>query len=230
MKFPVLLLRAGSISCWSVGRDLEGMPFDALRREDVERLSSGLGAGPVPREARQVHGTAIDEDGTSEACDAFLLGPGGAALVRHADCFPVVVADPVRSLAALAHCGWRGTLAGLAGKCARRLVREGSRPGNLAAAIGAGIGQASFEVGPEVLKDFPEEFRCRTAWGTPSIDLVAFLRHDLASNGVAAIDSLAPDTFSDPCWHSWRRDGSHSGRNATICIVGATPSQPGESS
>jgi len=35
MKFPVLLLRAGSISCWSVGRDLEGMPFDALRREDV---------------------------------------------------------------------------------------------------------------------------------------------------------------------------------------------------
>ena len=155
MNFPVLLLRAGSISCWSVGRDLEGTPFDALRSQDVERLASGLGSGPNPREARQVHGTTIDEDGASEACDAFLLGPGEAALVRHADCFPVVIADPVRSRAALAHCGWRGTLAGLAGTCARRLVREGSRPGDLAAAIGAGIGPASFEVGPEVLRDFP---------------------------------------------------------------------------
>jgi len=176
-----------------------------------------------------VHGTAIDVDGTSEACDAFLLGPGESALVRHADCFPVVVADPVRSRAALAHCGWRGTLAGLAAICARRLVRDGSRPGDLAAAIGAGIGPASFEVGPEVLGAFPEEFRRRTAWGTPSIDLVAFLRHDLASVGVAKIESLAPDTLADPNWHSWRRDGSHSGRNATVCIVGATPSQPGES-
>jgi copper oxidase (laccase) domain-containing protein len=230
MSFPVLLLRMGSISCWCVGRDLEATPFDALRSQDVERLSSRLGATRKPREARQVHGTTIDENGTSEACDAFLVGPGESALVRHADCFPVVIADPFRSRAALAHCGWRGTLAGLAGKCAERLVREGSRRGDLVAAIGAGIGPASFEVGQEVLQAFPEEFRSRTAWGTPSIDLVAFLRHDLASVGVSAIESLVPDTFMDTSWHSWRRDGSHSGRNATICIVGATPSQPGESS
>jgi copper oxidase (laccase) domain-containing protein len=230
MNFPVRLLQAGSISCWSAGRELEGTPFDALRGEDVERLSASLGAGPIPREARQVHGTTIDEDGTSEACDAFLLGPGESALIRHADCFPVLVADSVRSRAVLAHCGWRGTLAGLAGKCVRRLVRDGSRPGDLVAAIGAGIGRGSFEVGPEVLDAFPQEFRGSTTWGTPSVDLVGFLRNDLASSGVARVEIRASDTFRDPGWHSFRRDGSHSGRNATICIVGAASSQPGEPS
>jgi copper oxidase (laccase) domain-containing protein len=230
MNFPVRLLQAGSISCWSTGRELEGTPFDALRSGDVERLSTGLGTVRKPRDARQVHGTTIDEGGTSEACDAFLLVPGESALVRHADCFPVLVADSVRSRAVLAHCGWRGTLAGLAGKCVRRLVRDGSRHGDLVAAIGAGIGCASFEVGPEVLDAFPQEFRGSTAWGTPSVDLVGFLRNDLASSGVARIEIRAPDTFRDPGWHSFRRDGSHSGRNATICIVGAASSQPGEPS
>jgi len=230
MNFPIPLFRAGSISCWSTGRESDGIPFDAQRSGDVERLFSGLGEARKPREARQVHGTAIDEDGTSEACDAFLLGPGESALVRHADCFPVVVADPARSRAVLAHCGWRGALAGLTGMCALRLVRDGSASEDLVAVIGAGIGGASFEVGPEVLRSFPEAFRSRTAWGTPSVDLVAFLRHDLATAGVGRIEIRATDTFLDPRWHSFRRDGSHSGRNATICIVQAASSQPGEPS
>jgi polyphenol oxidase len=221
-------LQSGAIGCWSIARGLYGTPFDARDNRDVERACQALGLVGTLRQAVQEHGILIDENGTSEACDAFLLKPGEAALVRHADCFPVVVADPVRSRSILAHCGWRGTAAGLAGDCARRLLGEGSNPGDLVAAIGAGIGATSFEVGPEVLKTFPDRFHGRTSWGTSSVDLVGFLRHDLELAGVQDIQVHSPDTFTDPQWHSFRRDGEHSGRNATICIVVPASSQPGE--
>jgi len=227
---PVLLLQTGPVSCWSVGRDLDGEAFDASRSADTDRLRQRLGIPGTVRQCPQEHGTVIDENGESAACDAFLLRPGESALVRHADCFPVVVADRARSRAVLAHCGWRGTLAGLAGDCARRLIRDGSHPQDLVAAIGAGIGPASFEVGAEVLRAFPERFRRLTSWETPSVDLIGFLCRDLESAGVAQVGILAPDTFMDPEWHSFRRDGSHSGRNATLCIVVPTSSQPGEPS
>lgn len=224
-----LLLRAGSIVCWSVGRKLDGAPFDAREPDDVQCLATHLGLEAPPRQAVQMHGTTIDEDGSSDACDAFLLAPGQSALVRHADCFPVVVADPVGNRAVLAHCGWRGTLAGLAGLCAGRLIASGSRPEDLLAAIGAGIAAESFEVGPEVLERFPPRFRAKTVRGTPSIDLAAFLREDLQAAGVPTVEIRSPDTFCDVAWHSYRRDGDHSGRNATICIVEPSPTQPGES-
>jgi polyphenol oxidase len=229
MSFARLLLRTGPISCWSVGRGLDGSPFDAREPSQVSRLARHLGLDGAPRQAVQEHGTAIDEDGSLEACDAFLLEAGQSALVRHADCFPVVVADPVCGRAALAHCGWRGTLAGLAGLCARRMVAAGSRPEDLVAAIGAGIGAESFEVGPELLERFPSRFHAKTVRGTPSIDLASFLREDLQAAGVAAVEIRSPDTFRDDAWHSHRRDGGHSGRNATICIVEPSAIQPGVS-
>jgi hypothetical protein len=230
MTEPIPLLSAGAISCWSIGRILDGTAFDAREARDVERLRLHLGLTTSLRQAVQEHGTTIDEKGDTPACDAFFLRPGEAALVRHADCFPVIVADPSRSVAILAHCGWRGSSAGLAGDCARRLVGDGSRPSDLVAAIGAGIGSASFEVGLEVLRAFPEQFHTQTSWGTPSVDLIRFLHRDLESAGVSEIQILSPDTYTDPAWHSHRRDGSHSGRNATICIVVQTSSQPGEPS
>ena len=219
MITPVLLLQTGPVSCWSIGCDLDGETFDANRSADIDRLRHRLGVPGAMRQCLQEHGTLIDENGETPACDAFLLHPGEAALVRHADCFPVVVADPTRSRAVLAHCGWRGSIAGLAGKCARRLIRDGSRPQDLFAAIGAGIGAASFEVGPEVLGAFPEQFRAETSWGTPSVDLIGLLRNDLECAGLPEVRVHAPDTYTDPAWHSYRRDGSHSGRNATLCIV-----------
>ncbi len=230
MTDSVPLLRSGAISCWSTGRMLDGMAFDARQAQDVERLRVRLGIREAVRQAVQEHGTTIDETGESPACDAFFLRPGEAALVRHADCFPVVVADPVRSRAVLAHCGWRGSLAGLAGNCARRLIRDGSCPQDLVAAIGAGIGLASFEVGLEMRSGFPEQFHSQTSWGTPSLDLASFLRWDLEAAGVLDVQITSPNTFTDPSWHSYRRDGKHSGRNATICIVVQTSSQPGEPS
>jgi copper oxidase (laccase) domain-containing protein len=99
------------------------------------------------------------------------------------------------------------------------LVSDGSNTNHLVAAIGPGISSDSFEVGPEVLAAFPAAFHQRTSWGTPSIDLAAFLEAQLRNAGVRQVDRVWVDTFDSQAWHSHRRDGEHSGRNATICIV-----------
>jgi hypothetical protein len=208
-----------------VGKSLSGIPFDASA--EINRLSEALDlVGPI-RRATQVHGDRIDLDGSADACDAFLVRAGQAALVRHADCFPVVIAAPSAKLAIVAHCGWKGVHLDLAGKSVRQLLGLGAKASDLSAAIGPGIGPASFEVGPEVLAQFPSLYSRTTAWGTPSVDLPLLLVHQLERAGVET-DQIFPtlsDTFTDPRFHSHRREQQLAGRNATVCIVSKDPSQ-----
>lgn len=211
----------GPVQAWCVGKTLAETPFDASSADQIRLLSDTLGIRGTIRQALQVHGDQIDMDGTSTACDAFLVRAGQAALVRHADCFPVVVAAPSLRLAIVAHCGWKGVELDLAGKAARQLLALGAQSTDLSAAIGPGIGPASFEVGPEVLARFPTLYRRTTSWGTPSVDLPLLLRHQLAKAGIEddKIRLSIHDTFTDPRFHSHRREQESAGRNATVCIV-----------
>lgn len=225
---PPSFFSQGPIRAWCIGKTLADAPFDAATADSVLRLSVLLGIDAPIRQALQVHGDAIDLDGTTAACDAFLVRAGQAALVRHADCFPVVVAAPSAGLAIVAHCGWKGVHLDLAGKAVRQLLALGAQATELSAVVGPGIGPASFEVGPEVLAKFPSFSHRTTSWGSPSVDLPLVLRHQLAQAGVHD-DKIRPsthDTFADPRFHSHRREQESAGRNATVCIVLQDPSQP----
>ena len=139
----------------------------------------------------------------------------------------MVIAAPSANLAIVAHCGWKGVRLDLAGKSVRQLLAFGALASDLSAAIGPGIGPASFEVGPEVLDQFATPYHLHTAWGTPSIDLPLLLMHQLQQAGVE-VDKIFPspsDTFTDPQFHSHRREQQLAGRNATVCIVSQDPSQ-----
>lgn len=226
------LLARGPVRAVVAGARLESRRFEARSPGEIERLLRTVSwEGPRPSQAEQVHADRIRLPGESGSADAFLVRAGEAAFVRHADCFPVVVADPVRAEAVVAHCGWKGTRLGLAGAAVRLLRERGSRRGDLLAAIGPGIGPSSFEVGPEVLAAFPPHSRSRTSWGTPSIDLPYYLRNDLLAAGLlpAAVSTLPLDTFPDPSLHSHRRDGAHAGRMACLCMI-APAQHPGRSS
>lgn len=85
--------------------------------------------------------------------------PGGLLAVQTADCIPVLVADRRRRIAAAFHAGWRGTV--------QRIVESGigtmrlkfnSRPEDLIAAIGPGVGACCYAVGEEVLSAFESQF------------------------------------------------------------------------
>jgi hypothetical protein len=216
-----ILLRTGSVLVVLGEATHRGLPFDARREADLRSLAEDAGWTGSVRTAEQVHGVRILAAGDAGCGDAFLLGRGEAAAVRIADCWPVVVADPVRARAVVAHCGWRGAAGGLAGSSVRRLLEEGSRPSDLVACIGPGIQRASFEVGAETAAAFPESVHGSTSWGTRSVDLGRFLVGDLAAAGVpeGAIAWDSRDTYRDPDLHSHRRDAAHAGRMACLCIV-----------
>src|SRR5579872_3178802 len=91
--------------------------------------------------------------------DALITDRAGLGVsVRTADCYPILLADPVARAVAAVHAGWRGTAARVVQETIASMRREfGTQPANLFAAIGPGIGQCCYEVGEEVARQFGRE-------------------------------------------------------------------------
>jgi YfiH family protein len=85
--------------------------------------------------------------------------PGVLLGIQTADCIPVLVADRKKRAVAAFHAGWRGTLARIVENGVGRMRLEfGSRPEDLIASIGPGIGQCCYAVGEEVQQQFNSQF------------------------------------------------------------------------
>jgi YfiH family protein len=85
--------------------------------------------------------------------------PGVLLGVQTADCIPVLIADKRTHAVAAFHAGWRGTLARIVERGIGTMrLRYGSRPQDLVAAIGPGIGACCYAVGEEVRFDFESQF------------------------------------------------------------------------
>lgn len=91
-----------------------------------------------------------------EGVDALMTSVRGVCIgVSTADCIPLLLYDPVKGAACAVHAGWRGTAARIAAKAVGAMTSVyGTRPADLVAQIGPGIGLDSFEVGQEVYDVF----------------------------------------------------------------------------
>ena len=123
--------------------------------------------------AEQVHGEhiysvaltdkgrgAYDRNSAIPATDALITKDKGVALVAFfADCVPIFFLDPVQKVIALAHGGWRGTVAKIAAKTAQTLFEEyGTARQNLLAGIGPSIGPCHYQVDEPVINKVEEAF------------------------------------------------------------------------
>ncbi len=87
------------------------------------------------------------------------MSPACLLGIQTADCIPVLVADRKRRAVAAFHAGWRGTVKRIVESGIGRMRLEfGSRPEDLVAAIGPGIGPCCYAVGEEVLSGFESQF------------------------------------------------------------------------
>ena len=69
----------------------------------------------------------------------------------HADCLPILLADPVGRAVGIVHAGWRGTVVDVAGAAVREMTAAyGTDPGTLLAYLGPAIGAGCYEVGADV--------------------------------------------------------------------------------
>jgi hypothetical protein len=178
----------------------------------------------------QVHGGAVVEvDGNFESgvkADAMVTGDHSRILaVRVADCVPVLLATDDGSRVAAIHAGWRGVIAGIVPAAVSRLRLSASSSATLVCAIGPSISLDAFEVGPEVIAQFRQQFgpgapvKARDDDGKSHVDLRAAIALQLRSAGLCAenIDISDRCTFRDADeFFSHRRDRGVTGRMAAL--------------
>lgn len=143
-------------------------------KENRRRFAYAVGVEPSRlTTAEQVHGDKIfivrqehaglGAEEYSQAIkdvDALITNiPGIPLLLFFADCVPVLIIDPKKRAIAISHAGWKGTVAGIAGKTIKAMEQEyGTNPADCLAGIGPSIGQCCYEVNENVidqLKVFP---------------------------------------------------------------------------
>ena len=130
--------------------------------------------------------------------------PGLVCGALHADCAPVLLADAQARVAAAAHAGWRGAVAGIVEATVARMVDLGARADRITAAVGPCIGQASYEVGDDlretVLATHPAAERFFTpehAPGRRRFDLAGFVLERVHAAGVEQAEALGRDTCAE---------------------------------
>jgi hypothetical protein len=121
-------------------------PIVALRQFHSNILVHAVAADATRKFPHKADGQMTDE-------------PGLLLAIQTADCFPVLLADRKRRAVAAFHAGWRGTVKRIVETGIGRMrLAFGSRPEDLVAAIGPGIGACCYAVGEEVLSEFESQF------------------------------------------------------------------------
>lgn len=190
---------AGFNVCGYAGADPQQVESDLTRLKEF----SGVGEIFIPR---QTHSVCVARPGDNlEGVDALVTDcPNQMLCINTADCLPLLLYDPVARVIGAAHCGWRGTVGGIAGRTLHAMTELGARPEHIVAAIGPFISVDRFEVGPEVAEQFPSAARIEFPDKRPHVDLLEAVRMQLP--GVKILET-AGCSVSDSRFYSVRRQG-----------------------
>ena len=183
-------------------------------------LLAALGVARVIQTRKQVHGARAVHAAEAEGQEADAIVGAGSSVavgVRVADCVPVLAADEATGRVVAIHAGWRGVAAGV--------VREGigllaGGRARVLAAVGPCIGACCFEVGLEVAERVG--FVVRREGDKAYVDLRAAVRSQLEAAGVGGrdIEDVPGCTRHEAeLFHSFRRDGAHSGRMLAAIVA-----------
>ncbi len=165
---------------------------DVLRVGQNRQLVADALDAPELVFVRQVHGVGVRVVDGRPAGDAAALPEadvlitdraGKFLVVQVADCQAILMYDPVRRVVANVHCGWRGSVADVAGRTVKTLHDGfGCEPKDLLAGIGPSLGPCCAE-----FVNYREEIPPRL-WGyrrdTVYFDFWAMTRDQLIAAGV----------------------------------------------
>ncbi len=181
--------------------------------------------------AEIVHGNSIeivsvkDSNKVIAGVDGLLTNEKNIFLsVTVADCLPIFLYEPVKSVIGIIHAGWRGLEKDIAGVTVNKMKRVfGCEPENILIGIGPGICQKHFEVGEDVAEKFKEYSEAilredkKIFLDLRKIAAQQFLRQGVAKNNI----EISPECvfeLSDK-YYSYRRDKSGE-IEAMMAVVG----------
>ncbi|MGI5913032.1 MAG: peptidoglycan editing factor PgeF [Syntrophomonadaceae bacterium] len=161
--------------------------------------------------------------------DAMVCAEPGIGLTTfYADCIPLFFFDPVQRVVAIAHSGWKGTLAGIAGATLKAMQSSfNSYLDNVQVFIGPGIGACCYNIGEElaqmVIRKFPQNKeiiqwnKTRCTW-----DLKLTNKLILQKNGVN-LDKILDCGICTACeadtFFSYRHDKGKTGRMGALIAL-----------
>lgn len=199
-------------------------PYDSLNlgshvgddADAVERNRAQLAAeidAPSLVFMTQVHGTHVERISVQvptplESCDAMVTDSAVALCVLSADCVPVVLADDVAGVVAVAHVGRRGLRDDVISAAVREMRAAGAS--QIAARLGPCICAGCYEVSEGVRAEVAVEVPAAgavTRSGAPAIDLLAGIESVLAAWDIMDIQRVGGCTAEDSDLYSYRRDG-----------------------
>lgn len=199
------------------GMDLAD-PALADVRENRRRGTEAVLPGARLVSVYQVHGADCVAAGDwTEAdrphADALVTDRPGVLLgILTADCAPVLLADRTAGVIGAAHAGWKGAVAGVTDSTIAAMERLGARRGDIVAAIGPCIAQASYEVDAGFRARLLEmaadnaRFFVPGAPGHWQFDLEGYVAMRLEQAGIGGVEPLGLDTYADPArFYSYRR-------------------------
>ena len=164
---------------------------------------------------KQVHGTDVKNAiiGQQEGDALVTNEPGLILAISVADCFPILFFDEENVVVGAAHAGWRGTVGRIVEKTIDEMLKLGAEVDHIKVAIGQGICNTHFEVGPEVTEEFRQEGFPEQFLADNKIDLAGCNRFVLLDNGIDKrnIWTMNRCTF-EPEMYSYRRDKATTGR------------------
>ena len=179
------------------------------------RLARGIGLEPA-RVAwmNQVHGAAVATVDRPQVAvptaDALVTDqPRLALVVVVADCVPVLLADPEAGVGAAVHAGRAGAAAGVVPAALASMAELGAEPDRIDALLGPTVCGGCYEVPADMRDEVDAALpgsAAVTRLGTPSVDLHAGLRRQLAERGVRAVDADTRCTVEDDQLFSHRRE------------------------
>ena len=163
----------------------------------------------------------------SKADVIFTNRPEVTLYMRFADCVPILLYDPNKSVVGIAHAGWMGTVRGTCTAAVRAMTKHyGSHPADVLAAIGPSIGADHYEVGPDVIAQVEQAFGADAKRlielrdGSTYLDLWGANRLQLEKSGVEQIEVAGVCTACHlDDWFSHRAEKGKTGRFGALIAL-----------
>lgn len=154
--------------------------------------------------------------------------PDIGLVTRFADCTPILLFDPVKRVHGNIHSGWKGTLQEIGAIAVDKMIQQySSNPQDIIVILGPSIGKEDFEVDIDVMELFKEKFSFHNEIIFRKndikylIDLKETIKRSLLNKGIddKNIHNVDISTYSDPTFHSFRRDKKDFGQMALITML-----------
>ena len=162
--------------------------------------------------------------------DALITNVKNIAIgVLTADCVPILIFDKNKSIISAIHAGWKGAYKDIIKKVIKFLIKKGSHPENIVAAIGPCISRKNYEVQKDLVHKFIKKDKKNKKFfiirkNKTYFSLNSYVCNQLKIMGVKNVEIIKKDTF-DPKnnFFSARKSNQNEyddyGRNISIIMI-----------